>query len=184
MPWMERMRLATRPSRSARMIGMPPATLASKRRWRWCLSAVWKSSAPRSASSALLAVMTCLPLCSASLMSSNASVVPPMSSTMTSRSGLATSLRQSGVVSFSGHADFPRALGAADGDLVDANLRAGALAQQLRLRLEALPDARADGAEAGQSDAQNGATRAHAPELAEVFWRGVSSRNGSQNFRN
>jgi hypothetical protein len=46
MPWIERMRLATRPSRRARMIGMPPATLASKRRWRRCLSGLEKLRAP------------------------------------------------------------------------------------------------------------------------------------------
>ena len=172
MPWIERMRLATRPSRSARMIGMPPATLASKSRCRWCLSAVWKSSAPRSASSALFAVMTCLPFCSACWISSKASVVPPISSTMTSRSGLATSLRQSAVTSFSG-TPISRARSApAHGDLVDANFRAGALPQQVLLRGEAAPDAGPDRAEAGQADAKNGRCRAHRSEdLAEVFRR-------------
>ena len=60
-----------------------------------------------------------------------------------------------------GHADLLGALGAADGDLVDANLRAGALAQQVGLRLEAFPHAGADGAKSGQADAQDGAICAH-----------------------
>ena len=56
--------LAARLSARARMIGMPPATLASKPTARSCRRAASNTSGPCSASSALLAVTTCLPAAS------------------------------------------------------------------------------------------------------------------------
>src|SRR4029450_10191959 len=54
-------RLATRPSRIERRIGIPPATLASNATSTPRRAAAPKISAPCSASSALFAVTTCLP---------------------------------------------------------------------------------------------------------------------------
>jgi len=59
------------------------------------------------------------------------------------------------VTSFSG-TPTSRAGRPAHRDLVHANLRAGALAQQFALRFEPAPDGRPDRAEAGQADAQDG----------------------------
>src|SRR6266404_1800998 len=61
MPASESTRLATRPSLTARMSGMPPATAASKASATPRRRASSYSSAPWWASSALLAVTTCLP---------------------------------------------------------------------------------------------------------------------------
>src|ERR1043165_1295797 len=74
---MPSMRLATRPSRRAAMMGMPPATAASKAMVTWCLAARANSSSPCSASSALLAVTTCLPAFRQATHRSLAAVVPP-----------------------------------------------------------------------------------------------------------
>src|SRR6185312_13114437 len=68
MPKAERTRLATRPSFTARISGMPPATAASN------------SSVPWWASRALLAVTTCLPACRARRMKVRAGSSPPISS--------------------------------------------------------------------------------------------------------
>ena len=65
MPWSDRIRFAARPSRSAPMIGTPPATAASKPRNTPRRRAVAKSSVPCVARSALFAVTTCLPASSA-----------------------------------------------------------------------------------------------------------------------
>ena len=62
MPAIHSMRLAVRPSRSALMIGMPPATAASNATITPFACAAAKISLPCCASSALLAVTTCLPL--------------------------------------------------------------------------------------------------------------------------
>ena len=62
------------------MIGMPPATAASKAMMTCCLLAAAKISLPYTASSALLAVTTCLPWAIASSTSSRAISVPPISS--------------------------------------------------------------------------------------------------------
>ena len=61
MPAIHSMRLAVRPSRSALMIGMPPATAASKATMTPFFCAAAKISVPCEASSALFAVTTCLP---------------------------------------------------------------------------------------------------------------------------
>ena len=66
MPAIHSMRLAVRPSRSALMIGMPPATAASKATITPLSCAAAKISVPCTASSALLAVTTCLPAAIAS----------------------------------------------------------------------------------------------------------------------
>ena len=70
MPAIHSMRLAARPSRSALMIGMPPATEASKATITPFFCAASKISLPCVASSALFAVTTCLPLRIASSTSS------------------------------------------------------------------------------------------------------------------
>ena len=66
MPAIHSMRLAARPSRSALMIGMPPATAASNATITPFFCAAAKIRLPCVASSALLAVTTCLPLAIAS----------------------------------------------------------------------------------------------------------------------
>ena len=75
------MRLPARPSRIALIIGIPPATAASKATLTPCSAAAAKISLPCSAISALLAVTTCLPLAMALSTNSLATVVPPISST-------------------------------------------------------------------------------------------------------
>ena len=80
---------------TVRMIGMPPATAASK--WIGVSFSLDKAnnSMPRSASRALLPVTTGFFARSAAATISNASVVPPISSTTMSTAGSSTSLRQS-----------------------------------------------------------------------------------------
>ncbi len=68
-------------SRRARMIGMPPATAASKSRSTPASSLTANSSVPTLASSSLLAVTTGLPARSAAVISSRAGSIPPMTST-------------------------------------------------------------------------------------------------------
>jgi hypothetical protein len=87
MPAIHSMRLALRPSRSALMIGTPPATAASKATITPFFCAAAKMRLPCVASSALFAVTTCLPLAIASSTRSFATRVPPMSSTTMSTSG-------------------------------------------------------------------------------------------------
>src|SRR6267143_470978 len=77
MPAIHSMRFAASPSRSALMIGMPPPTAPSKATITPFFCAAAKISVPWVASSALLAVTTCLPLRIASSTSSLAMVVPP-----------------------------------------------------------------------------------------------------------
>src|SRR5688572_11800 len=86
MPAIHSMRLADRPSRSALMIGTPPATAASNATITPCFCAAAKIWLPWVASSALFAVTTCLPWRIASSTSSFAIVVPPISSTTISTS--------------------------------------------------------------------------------------------------
>ena len=61
MPAIHSMRLALNPSRSALMMGTPPATAASNATITPRFCAALKISLPWVASSALLAVTTCLP---------------------------------------------------------------------------------------------------------------------------
>src|SRR5690606_13010268 len=91
MPASHSIRLAVSPSRMALMMGMPPATAASKATITPCAEAAAKISLPCLASNALFAVTTCLPCAMASSTSSRASVSPPISSTTISTSGSRTS---------------------------------------------------------------------------------------------
>ena len=102
-------RLATRPSRSALMIGTPPATLASKKKCPPPLRAALKISAPDSQISALLADTTILPAASAASVTSRASVVPPMSSHTMGMAG-SVAMASGSVVSFSAGISTARAL--------------------------------------------------------------------------
>src|SRR6267378_7375558 len=95
MPAIHSMRFAASPSRSALMIGMPPPTEPSKATITPFFCAAAKISVPWVASSALLAVTTCLPLRIASSTSCLAIVQPPISSTMMSICGSRTSLNAS-----------------------------------------------------------------------------------------
>ena len=100
-PITREMRSPASDSRSGRMIGMPPATAASKSRSTPLRSAASNSSAPCLASSSLLPVITGLPAFSAVRMRSRAGSTPPISSTTRSISGsstidLASSVSRSG----------------------------------------------------------------------------------------
>src|SRR4051812_24819210 len=86
MPAIHSMRFAARPSRSALMIGMPPATEPSNATITPFFCAAAKISLPCVARSALFAVTTCLPRRMASSTRSLATVVPPISSTTISTS--------------------------------------------------------------------------------------------------
>ena len=87
MPATHSMRLAVRPSRSAFTMGMLTATAPSYATATPCWRAAAKISLPCSASSALLAVTTCLPARMAASTQSRAGPVPPAASTSTSTSG-------------------------------------------------------------------------------------------------
>ncbi len=87
MPATHSMRLAVRPSRSALMMGMLTATAPSYATVTPCWRAAAKISLPCVASSALLAVTTCLPARMAASTHSRAGLVPPATSTTTSTSG-------------------------------------------------------------------------------------------------
>ena len=89
-PAIHSIRLAARPSRTALMIGTPPATAASNPTITPCFCAAAKISLPCTASIALLAVTRCLPFAIALRVSSFAIVYPPISSITMSMSGLAT----------------------------------------------------------------------------------------------
>src|SRR6476661_5424664 len=87
MPNAERTRLATRPSFTARISGMPPATAASNPSMTRLRRASSNSSVPWWASRALLAVTTCLPACRARRMKVRAGSSPPISSITTCTEG-------------------------------------------------------------------------------------------------
>src|SRR5689334_3089138 len=87
MPASERMELATSPSFTARIRGMPPATAASNASVTPRRRASSYSSAPWCASNALLAVTTCLPAASARRMKLRAGSSPPTSSITTCTRG-------------------------------------------------------------------------------------------------
>src|SRR3990172_6750700 len=80
MPKAESTRFAVSPSLTARMSGMPPATAASKPSMTRLRRAASKISGPWWASSALLAVTTCLPASRALRMKVRAGSSPPTSS--------------------------------------------------------------------------------------------------------
>ena len=83
MPRTSEMRFAVRHCFSGMMIGMPPPTLASKRKSTSCFSAMSKSSWPNCATTSLFAVTTLLPASIARSMYSFAGCRPPMTSTTT-----------------------------------------------------------------------------------------------------
>ncbi|MNS81912.1 hypothetical protein D3C72_1156390 [compost metagenome] len=87
MPATHSMRLAVRPSRSAFTMGMLTATAPSYITATPCALAAAKISGPCTASSALLAVTTCLPCAMAASTQSRVGPVPPATSTTTSTSG-------------------------------------------------------------------------------------------------
>ena len=87
-PWM---RLPARPSRRVLMMGMPPATAASKPTATPARRAASKISLPWWAISALLAVTTCLPALMAASTSARAGSMPPISSATMSICGWWTS---------------------------------------------------------------------------------------------
>ena len=91
MPAIHSMRLAVSPSRSALIIGTPPATAASNATVTRFSSAAAKISVPCLASSALFAVTTCLPLAIAFSTSALVKVSPPINSQTMSISGCITS---------------------------------------------------------------------------------------------
>src|SRR5215831_8792553 len=87
MPKADTMRLAGRPSFTARIRGMPPATAASKPSITRFRRASSKSSGPWWARRALFAVTTCFPAASARRMKVRAGSSPPTSSITTRISG-------------------------------------------------------------------------------------------------
>ena len=90
MPASHSILLAAKPSRSTLIIGIPPATAASNATCTLCCSASAKISLPCSASRALLAVTTCLPCLIASVTTSRATVMPPITSMTISTSSART----------------------------------------------------------------------------------------------
>ena len=90
MPAIHSMRFAVSPSRSALMIGTPPATAASKATITFLRCAAAKISLPCFASSALFAVTTCLPFSMAFSTRSLVVVSPPINSQTMSISGWLT----------------------------------------------------------------------------------------------
>src|SRR5688572_10845465 len=95
MPAIHSMRFADSPSRSALMMGTPPATAASNATITPFFCAAAKISLPCVARSALFAVTTCLPCRIASSTRSLATVVPPISSTTISTSSPRTTWKAS-----------------------------------------------------------------------------------------
>src|SRR5580765_4826790 len=98
MPASDSTRLATRPSLTARISGMPPATAASNPSATPRRRASSYSSAPWWASSALLAVTTCLPAVRARMMNARAGSRPPTSSITTWIDGSASTRAASPVI--------------------------------------------------------------------------------------
>src|SRR5687768_1062148 len=95
MPAIHSMRFADSPSRSALMMGTPPATAASNATITPFFCAAAKISLPCVARSALFAVTTCLPCRIASSTRSLATVYPPISSTTISTSSPRTTWKAS-----------------------------------------------------------------------------------------
>ena len=102
MPKIDSILLATKPSLSAAIMGIPPPTLASKEMLLPCWRALLKSSEPWRARSILFAVTTSLPFSRAVMMISFAGCNPPTSSTTTWISGLFKSTFASFVKRISG----------------------------------------------------------------------------------
>ncbi len=94
--------LPIKDSRTALIMGIPPATAASKYTGVWWRRARAKTSPPRSARRALFPVTTGLPASNDSATSSNASSVPPINSITISTRGFSTMDFQSVVNSSAG----------------------------------------------------------------------------------
>ena len=94
-PAIHSMRLALRPSRTALIIGTPPATAASNATITPCFCASANISLPYIANNALFAVTTCLPLAIALSTNSLATPQPPISSITISTSGSLTTANAS-----------------------------------------------------------------------------------------
>ena len=107
MPRTRATRFAARSSASGPSTGMPPATAASKRSGLSAPRDVRSRSGPWWAIRCLFAVTTARPLASAASTSVRAGSSPPMTSTITSTSGLATRCAGPSVTSASG---MPQAL--------------------------------------------------------------------------
>ena len=95
MPSMRKSRSPASPSRTARTMGMPPATDASNSSSRLCRRASASSSTPCAEISCLLAVTTDLPACSERRIRSPAGCSPPITSTTMSASDPMTASRLS-----------------------------------------------------------------------------------------
>ncbi len=99
MPHIDLMRLPMNASCTVLMMGMPPATAASKWIGVLCCFDRANSSAPRSASKALFPVTTGFPRQRARATMSNANPVPPINSTTIFTAGSSTMACQSVVIS-------------------------------------------------------------------------------------
>ena len=97
MAWIDWIWLASSDSLMAAMIGMPPATAASKAIDRPSLRAAANSSGPCWANRALLAVTTSLPLSSTLSMILRSGSSPPINCTTALISGLSVTLATSDV---------------------------------------------------------------------------------------
>ena len=152
MPAIHSMRLADRPSRSALMIGTPPATAASNATITPFFCAAAKIWLPCVASSALFAVTTCLPWRIASSTRSLAMVVPPISSTTISISGERTSAAPSEITLALPLTILLRARNLLVGDHRNPDRAPGAALDLVGVAAEHLPGAAADRADAEQAD--------------------------------
>ena len=106
MAWIDSIWLAVRHSLMAAMMGMPPATAASKAIERPNFRALSNSSGPCSASRALLAVITFLPLSNSFSTMVRAGSSPPTNSIAATISGLSVTLARSAVSTPGGRAKF------------------------------------------------------------------------------
>ncbi len=86
-PAISSMRLAERHWWSGLMIGIPPPTLASKKKFTPFSCAIFRSSAPFFATSSLFDVTTLLPARSEDFTKSYDGFIPPITSTTTEISG-------------------------------------------------------------------------------------------------
>ena len=82
--------------------------------------------------------------------------------------------------------DFLRAPGPPHGNLIDANLRSGPLAQEVFLRLEPTPDAGAHGAKTSQTNTKNRCGCTHGSDIrsrtiAELKWKKAFSKVAAAN---
>ena len=154
-------------SRITLMMGMAPATAASKRSWRCSSRASSNSASPRLARSCLLAVTTFLPLRMAASTKSNANVVPPMTSTTMSMVGSSTMSAKSAVNRSAGSVG--RTLARLDlQDLGHLEVHAGALEDLIVLLLDEPVDAGPDGAEAQQPYAHDPIPALPRPRLRQL----------------